>query len=188
MGTHRRRLRNVSVGVATVLMVFVGLSVWLWNWKPASPNPNSYRMVKISLDQAIHQTGVLDTYPNLTSFGIRLVTPTQNSPHVSSDTVVRNTYSRLNGYWYPGNVQMYYAKVIGGTENGHTVWVLEDHSLFPHSYPARITSSWWNWRTWEPKYQSLLYALHVEKRQATTFSFYDANTAKYLGALSSENF
>jgi hypothetical protein len=171
-----------------VLIIFVGFSAWLWTWKPPAPNTQFYKMVKMTLPQAIHNTTVIHTYSNLNNFGIQFVKP-MNAARLSSDAMIGIIYKTLDGYWYSGTVKMYYAKVVGGPGNGQLSWIVENHMLFGHSYPVHDSPSIWDRNAWASKYQSLYYALHFKTKQLTaiTIIFYDATTGKYFGAIRSES-
>lgn len=179
---HKTRLTIVLATV--ILFIICSFAVWLWNWRSPVPDQRLFSPVKISLQQAMRKTMVLNKYPSLTDTSIQFGKPSR-PPQLSSDRIISIVYKDMHEEWYPGNVVMFYARVSGSNDYGN-VWVIENHMFFPHSVPYTPRPSVWDWRAWAHKVVMLRNAW--KPKTATSYVFLDANTGGFRGEVRNESF
>lgn len=180
----RRRIRVISVTVSLFTLLITGFSVWLWYWQPPSDAPQSAPLIRMTLSQAIHDTTLVLTFPKLQGMSVRFVKPDE-SAKLSANSIIAINYNALNKYWYAGQVEIFYADVLGFPEatNRRSAWVVENHELFPHSVP--LSSQISAWRRYIQKVKMLLGTAPPLK--ASSSEIFDASTGTSLGAVRTES-
>lgn len=181
---RRRVFRIMLRGGVPLVVLVVAFATWFWNWNPPAPSAKLFTLKKMGLAEAVHDTTMVHTYPNLSNTSLRLSRPSQ-PPRLSADQIITEVYHRLGEQWYPGPVEMYYAHVDGSPVGNHNVWIVEDHMLFSHSYPM-IQLSVWEWSSWVYKFHQLRQS--IKPKTASSYAFIDATTGKSMGAYSTESF
>lgn len=184
-GGIRRRIRVVSVAVSVLALLIGFFSIWLWYWQPPSVVLPSSPLIRMTLSQAIDDTTSVQNYQKLQSMSVIFVTPV-GPAKLSKDAIIARNYNALNQSWYAGGAEIFYADVLGFPGAGaprRSVWVVDNHELFPHSIPVHSHTS--TWRDYFHKVRLLLRM--AQPLKAASYEIFDASTGTPLGTVRTES-